>query len=120
MSLLDEALSTSLAKARLIFGYWRADQTRPHSQHGRRTPPDFAIAASAGIWRCVVPKARAPIAPAQPGKSHGRGELRKGKKSDIPGKTYLSCRSVRQPNPSRNSPIDAGLLLRQPNAQKLG
>lgn len=82
--LLNETLFMSLAQVRVTLGCWRADynDTRPRSQLGWRTPPEFAMTCHPRrdlALRHAEGFAPAPVAPtSQPGKSNGRGELRTG------------------------------------------
>jgi putative transposase len=82
--LLNEMLFTSLARARVALGCWRADynNTRPHSQLAWKTPSEFAITCQPRrdlALRYADGSAPAPVAPtARPGKSNSRSELRTG------------------------------------------
>jgi putative transposase len=82
--LLNEALFTSLAQARVALGCWRADynEARPHSQLGWKTPSELAFTCHPRrdlALRYAEGSAPAPVATtAQPGKSSDRSELKTG------------------------------------------
>ena len=82
--LLNEALFSTLAQARMLLAGWQADynRSRPHSQLGWQTPDEFASTFNprrAPALRHTKGSAPAPVAsPARQGQTNPGNELKAG------------------------------------------
>lgn len=78
--LLNEALFTTLAQARVLLGRWRADynDARPHSRLGWPTPAEFARTFPRRETALRNPTSSAPSPAAPKGKPDRRSALRTG------------------------------------------